>query len=438
ARTAAATEAASSTGGQIMPPIMGAGAFVMASFTGVSYLTIAAVSVLPALIFFLSIAFYVRITAKRLELAPDPGPEKSLWQVLRENGIAFFGPLGVLVSLMVWGFTPSYAAGFAIVSVVVFSWVTPRPMGPMAILESLALGTRNMVLTAVLLVAIGVVIAAVTISGIGNTFSLMIGAWANNSVLIAIALIALASLVLGMGLPVTAAYIVVATLSAPALADMITRIEVINAIAAGAVPENMQGILAMGTPQFAAEIGLPMARSQAEIIFEAAPLEMRRTIVESILSRDLVISALLTAHMIIYWLSQDSSVTPPVCLTAFAAAAIAGSRPMATGITAWKMAKALYIVPLMFAFTPLLTGTLFEKLQVTVLTLAALYCIAAAFEGHMENAVGVVQRILLAALCGALIWPETDPMFQWTAFAAFLVLLAFNIRSASKPVRASL
>ncbi|MGL4414027.1 TRAP transporter permease [Roseinatronobacter monicus] len=438
ARTAAATEAASSTGGQIMPPIMGAGAFVMASFTGVSYLTIAAVSVLPALIYFLSIAFYVRITAKRLELAPDPGPEKSLGQVLRENGIAFFGPLGVLVSLMIWGFTPSYAAGFAILSVVVFSWVTPRPMGPMAILESLALGTRNMVLTAVLLVAIGVVIAAVTISGVGNTFSLMIGAWANNSVLIAIALIALASLVLGMGLPVTAAYIVVATLSAPALADMITRIEVINAIAAGAVPENMQAILAMGAPQYAAEIGLPMARSQAEIVFEAAPLEMRRTIVESILSRDLVIAALLTAHMIIYWLSQDSSVTPPVCLTAFAAAAIAGSRPMATGVTAWKMAKALYIVPLMFAFTPLLTGTLFEKLQVSVLTLAALYCIAAAFEGHMENAVGVMQRILLAGLCGALIWPDLDPMFQWTAFAVFLGLLVFNIRNASKPVRASL
>jgi hypothetical protein len=106
------------------------------------------------------------------------------------------------------------------------SWLTKNPMGPWAVLEALALGAKNMVLTAVLLVAIGVVIAAVTISGVGNTFSLMIGTWAGGSVLIAIVLIALASLVLGMGLPVTAAYIVIATLSAPALADLIMRVEI--------------------------------------------------------------------------------------------------------------------------------------------------------------------------------------------------------------------
>ncbi len=427
ARTAAATEAASSTGGQIMPPIMGAGAFVMASFTGVSYLTIAALSVLPALIYFLSVGFYVRITAKRLDLKPEAGIEKTLWQVLKANGIAFFGPLAVLVTLLIQGFTPTYAAGYAIIAVVVFSWITRNPMGPRAVLESLALGARNMVLTAVLLVAIGVVISAVTISGVGNTFSLMIGAWAGNSVLIAIALIAMASLVLGMGLPVTAAYIVIATLSAPALADLINRVELIGAIASGSIPDNVQAILALGSPEYAGEIGQAMSRAQAERILDAAPLEMQRTIMQDSLNPEIVLSGLLAAHLIIYWLSQDSSVTPPVCLTAFAAAAIAGSRPMPTGVTAWKMAKALYIVPLMFAFTPILTGTLMEKLQVSILTLAALYALAAVFEGYMETAVNLFQRGLLAVLCVLLIWPDFEPMVRWGAFAAFLLLLGWNI-----------
>ncbi len=427
ARTAAATEAASSTGGQIMPPIMGAGAFVMASFTGVSYLTIAALSVLPALIYFLSVGFYVRITAKRLDLKPEAGIQKTLWQVLKSNGIAFFGPLAVLVGLLMQGFTPTYAAGYAIIAVVVFSWITPNPMGPRAILDSLALGARNMVLTAVLLVAIGVVITAVTISGVGNTFSLMIGAWAGNSVLIAIALIALASLVLGMGLPVTAAYIVIATLSAPALADLINRVELISAIAAGSIPENVKAILVLGSPDYAADIGEAMSRAQAERVLDAAPLDMQRTIIEDTLRPEVVLSGLLAAHLIIYWLSQDSSVTPPVCLTAFAAAAIASSRPMPTGVTAWKMAKALYIVPLMFAFTPILTGTLIEKLEVAILTLAALYALAAVFEGHMEASVSLLQRGLLAILCTLLIWPDFDPIVRWGAFFAFVVLLALNI-----------
>ena len=325
------------------------------------------------------------------------------------------------------GFTPTYAAGYAIIAVVVFSWITPNPMGPRAILDSLALGARNMVLTAVLLVAIGVVITAVTISGVGNTFSLMIGAWAGNSVLIAIALIALASLVLGMGLPVTAAYIVIATLSAPALADLINRVELISAIAAGSIPENVKAILVLGSPDYAADIGEAMSRAQAERVLDAAPLDMQRTIIEDTLRPEVVLSGLLAAHLIIYWLSQDSSVTPPVCLTAFAAAAIAGSRPMPTGVTAWKMAKALYIVPLMFAFTPILTGTLIEKLEVAILTLAALYALAAVFEGHMEASVSLLQRGLLAILCTLLIWPDFDPIVRWGAFFAFVVLLALNI-----------
>ncbi|MCC5972264.1 MAG: TRAP transporter fused permease subunit [Pararhodobacter sp.] len=425
-KTAAATEAAASTGGQIMPPIMGAGAFVMASFTQVPYLTIAALSVLPAILFFASIAFYVRITAKRLNLDPQGGDHKTLWQVLKDNGLSFFLPISVLVGLMVWGYTPTYAAGIAIAAVVVSSWVTKNPMGPRDVLEALALGARNMIMTAVLLVSIGVVITAVTVSGVGNTFSLMIGQWSGGSVFVAIVLIALASLVLGMGLPVAAAYIVIATLAAPALADLITRTELITVIAAGTVPESVGAMLMMGSPDLAAQIGQPMSREMAEQVLAAAPIDFYRMIVDQALSPATITTALLAAHLIIFWLSQDSSVTPPVCLTAFAAAAIAGSRPMATGVQAWKMAKGLYIVPLLFAYSPILHGTLWEKLEVTLFTLAALYAMAAAIEGHMEAGINWLMRAVMAGLCVILIWPVTAN-WHWAALAVFGVIMTWNV-----------
>ena len=426
-KTAAATEAAASTGGQIMPPIMGAGAFVMASFTQVPYLTIAALSVLPAILFFASIAFYVRITSKRMNLGPMGDEEvPSLWSVLRDNGLSFFAPIAVLVGLMVWGYTPTYAAGFAIIAVVVTSWFTRNPMGPWAVLEALALGTRNMVMTAVLLVAIGVVIAAVTISGVGNTFSLMIGQWSGGSVFIAIVLIALASLVVGLGLRVAAAYIVIATLAAPALADLMIRSDLIGLIAAGTIPPGPAAMLSLGSPDLAGAIGQPMPAETAAAVLAAAPPEFFRMIVDQSMTREAVTMALLAAHLIIFWLSQDSSVTPPVCLTAFAAAAIAKSPPMATGVEAWKMAKGLYIVPLLFAYSPILTGTLWEKLEVTLFTLAALYALAAAIEGHMEARIGKVMRAVMAGLCVVLIWPVTAG-WHYLALAAFAALLVWNV-----------
>ena len=427
AQTAAATEAAASTGGQIMPPIMGAGAVVMAGLTQVPYMTIAALSVLPAILYFASIAFYVRIKAKQAGLGlMEEGADLTVMQVLRANGLSFFAPIGVLIGLLIWGFTPTYAAGVAILAVVATSWLTQRPMGPRAVIEALALGARNMVMTAVLLVAVGVIIAAVSISGVGNTFSLMIGQWSGGSVLVAIVLIALASLVLGMGLPVAAAYIVVATLSAPALADLMLRADLIEAIAAGTIGPGPAAMLTLGSPALAGQIGQPMDSALAAQVLGAAPPEFFRMIVDQTFDPALVTLTLLGAHLIIFWLSQDSSVTPPVCLTAFAAAAIAKSRPMATGFEAWKMAKGLYIVPLLFAYSPILSGTLWEKLEVTLFTLAALYAMAAAIEGHMERPIGWLLRGVMAGLCVILIWPVTAG-WHYGALALFCGLLAWDV-----------
>jgi TRAP-type uncharacterized transport system fused permease subunit len=176
----------------------------------------------------------------------------------------------------------------------------------------------------------------------------------------------------------------------------------------------------------AGQIGQPMSQDQAADVLAAAPLEMYRMVVDQTVSREVLTAAILAAHLIIFWLSQDSSITPPVCLTAFAAAAIAGSKPMATGFTAWKMAKGLYVVPLLFAYTPILHGTLWEKLEVTLFTAAALYALAAAIEGHMEAGIGWLMRAVMVALFVVLIWPE-QAVLHWAALVVFVALLAWNI-----------
>ena len=431
-RFAAGVEAASSTGGQLMPPIMGAGAFVMANYTQIPYLDIVAVSFLPALLYFFGIAFYVRIEAKKQGLVPVPGDAPKVLPVLKEGGVAFLLPLAVLVGLLVYGFTPTYSAGFAIVSVVVASWLTPNRMGIRKVLDALALGARTMVLTAMLLVAVGLIVSVIATTGLGNTFSLMIADWAGGSLLAAIVLIAIASLVLGMGLPVTAAYIVLATLSAPALFQLITESALIDAIAAGNVPASASAVLGLVAPaDLAAGLGQPMSQADAAALVALIPPEMTGMVREATLAPAALTTALLSAHMIIFWLSQDSNVTPPVCLTAFAAAAIAGTRPMATGFTAWKIAKALYIVPLLFAYTPFLSGDLDTALRIFAFGLLGLYAIISAIEGHAEAPYPWLFRPVMAALGLALLWPWNI----WVEVAGAVLLVAFmawNIASGRR------
>ncbi len=130
AKFAAAVEAAASTGGQLMPPIMGAGAFVMAAYTQIPYTHIVAVSFLPALMYFLAVGFFVRAEAKRRGLVQGNDDVPRLSQVLRRGGLPFLLPISVLVGLLIYGFTPTYAAGISIIIVVVSSMGTPLN-GPM-------------------------------------------------------------------------------------------------------------------------------------------------------------------------------------------------------------------------------------------------------------------------------------------------------------------
>jgi len=428
-RFAAGVEAAASTGGQLMPPIMGAGAFVMASYTQIPYLTIAAVSVLPAILYFLSVGCYVRIQAKRLGLKAETDADApTVAAVFRRGGLPFFVPIVVLVGMLIYGYTPTYCAGAAIAAVVISSWLTPgkRGMGLHDILDALALGARNMVVTATLLIAIGLVVLAVATTGIGNTFSIMINQWAGGSLMIALVLIALASLVLGMGLPVTASYIVLATLSAPALAGMITQQELVTAFMSGNVPDSLKAVLMLVAPDKAAAIGQAMPREAAAALVAAIPPDFMQLAVEQTLSAAQLTGALLAAHMIIFWLSQDSSVTPPVCLTAFAAAAIARTPPMATGFTSWRLAKGLYIVPLLFAYTPFLNADLWTDLQISFFAAFGIYALAAATERWMEARLPLPLAAVLFAVGVALLWP-TDLVVNLVGLAIFLAIFAHNV-----------
>ncbi len=354
---AAAVETAASTGGQIMPPIMGAGAFIMAQMTHIPFVTIIAVSVLPAILYFASISFYIHIHAKEHNIR---GEEENvdILAILRE-GFHFLIPLITLVGLLIYGFSPTYAASISIIAIVLSSYLTKeKKMGIKQILEAFALGAQNMVVTGVLLIAVGIIVGVINITGIGITFSQLIIEWSNNSLMIAIILVALASLILGMGLPVTASYVVLSVLCAPALVGL------------------------MLTPEMAALVN--------------AGIEIPETAMY-----------LLAAHLIIFWLSQDSNLTPPVCLAAFAAAAIAKTPPMKTGFMSWKVGKGMYIVPLLFAFTPLVTGTFIEKIEIFAFALFGILAFAVAMEGFWDRKINLLERLVFAIASILLLSPDT-------------------------------
>lgn len=387
----AGVEAAASTGGALMPPIMGAGAFVMAGYTQISYQTIIAASLLPALLYFLTVFYFVRIEAKRLGLKADQkGEHDSVWAVVRQ-GWHFLIPLGILIALLVAGYTPIRAAAVAIVAVIIASWLSSTPMKWNDIFDATVDAVRTAMSTALLLVAVGILINVVVTTGVGNAFSLMIVEWADGSLLLTMVLIALASLVLGLGLPVTASYIVLATLSAPILFDLIAQEQMLQALMATDLPASVTATL-------------NLFGGDAVVALREMPLEMRQLLRTELMSPELLAGMLLSAHLIIFWLSQDSNVTPPIALAAIAAAAIAGSKPLATSVTSWKVAKGLYLVPLLFAYSPLITGSWPVRIEVFVWSAMGLYASCALLQWRATRRLTLVQAALLAVAAALLMW----------------------------------
>ncbi|MFN6954955.1 MAG: TRAP transporter permease [Acetobacteraceae bacterium] len=424
---AAGVETAASTGGGILPPIMGAGAFIMASMTQIPYLHIAAVSAIPALVFFAGIAIGVRIHAKRHDIRFVDEEAPPVWDTIRRRGLPFVVPFGVLLYLLFTGIGPAYAAGVATATVVVVSWLSDTPMGPRRVLEALSLGARTMAATAVLLVGIGILVSAVATTGLGTTFSLMIDSWAGGSLAIALVLIAIVSLILGAALPVTASYVVLATLSAPALTDMILASSAQAALVAGNIPDMLRMVAMLAAPDLTLPPpGQGMASADAVRLLAAIPLDMRNQVYDQILSPGAAMLALLSAHMIIFWLSQDSNVTPPVCIPAYAAAAIAKASPMSTGFVAWRLAKSLYFVPLIMAYQPFLSGDIWTQLAIAAFALPGIYAMSAAMEGHAEAKLYLPERVVMGVAGFVLIVPFGD-WVNWVALGAVGAIMALNL-----------
>jgi TRAP transporter 4TM/12TM fusion protein len=350
-------EAAASTGGQIMPPLMGAGAFLISEFTQVPYVDIVLVSIFPALLYFGTVFLLVHIAAVKQQVHGLPASELPPIGAVLRSGWHFLFPLAVLITLLLLGYSPMRVGFYAIVALLLAAgaralWRLIRAEGSdveagQAVQEAvhivargLQLGARNAVAVSVACAVAGIIVGVVGLTGLGLKFSAMMLALSGGQLLPALFFVVVASLVLGMGLPVTAAYIVLVTLVGPALT---------------------------------AEFAMP----------------------------------LLVAHLLVFWYSQDSNVTPPVALAGFAGAAIAGSGPMATSVQAWKFAKGLYLIPLFFVFNPsiVLGGSLGLVLWNGGLAVVALAGFAAALEGYLFAPLRPWQRcVILVGIIG-IYWP---------------------------------
>ncbi len=215
---AAAVEATASTGGQIMPPVMGAAAFVMAEFTGIPYIQIAKHALIPALLYYVALFFSIHFEALRSDLKGVPKADlPGLSEVLLRRGHLFL-PVFVILGFMVAGFTATYAALWATASVVVLSWLRRETrMGPRRILTALEDGARNTLPVAATCAVAGIIVGVVALTGVGLRFTSLVMALAGSHLVLALLLTMAAGLVLGMGMPTTPAYIVQAALLIPAL-----------------------------------------------------------------------------------------------------------------------------------------------------------------------------------------------------------------------------
>ena len=359
---AGAIEAAASTGGQLMPPIMGAGAFLMAEFTNTSYLTIIKVAFIPAVMYYLTVLLFVHFEAKKYGLEGQPKESLPKVGAVVKEGLHFIIPLAILIYVLLQNYSPMMAGFVAVISTYLAAMLRKSTrMNFSKLLKALETGARNAIMVSVACAAAGIIVGMVSLTGMGLKFSSLVLDLSQGVVVLAILLIGLASLVLGMGLPVTASYIVLATLAGPALLDM----------------------------------GVP----------------------------------LLVTHMVVFWYSQDANVTPPVSLASFAGAGVAGASPMATAMVSWKLAKGLYIIPIIMAYRPLLGEgpdhdlLTFNVIFTMVTTFGGLVAFAAALERYFIRRATWLETVMLCLAAAGLFWPEWYGDVIGLAFLVAVILL---------------
>ncbi|OBX35046.1 DctM-like transporter [Halomonas elongata] len=219
ARSAGAIEAAASTGGQIMPPIMGAGAFIMAEVTGIPYTEIAVAAIIPAILYFLSIYCMVDFEAARKGMRGMRSDEIPRFRRLVKQ-VYLFAPIIILIAALFMGYSVIRAGTLATASAAVVSWLSPNKMGLRAILTALQLaGSMSIQIIAVCACA-GLIVGVIALTGVGARFSSLLLGLAGVSQLLALFFAMCISILLGMGMPTTAAYAVAASVVAPGLIEI--------------------------------------------------------------------------------------------------------------------------------------------------------------------------------------------------------------------------
>jgi TRAP transporter 4TM/12TM fusion protein len=354
--TAGAVEATSSTGGQITPPILGAGAFLMAEITGIAYSEIAFAAIIPCILFYVACFAHVELHARLNSLHGLPRSELPPLVALLKKAY-LFAPLVIMVWLLVSGYSAFRAGSLAILSAIVVSWLDRQnAMGPKRALEALNMAARDSLQLISVCAAAGIIVGVIALTGIGGRFAQLLLQLAGENVLLAMLFTMVVALILGMGMPTTAAYAIGAAVLAPGLQRL------------GVAP--------------------------------------------------------LVAHMFIFYFAVVSAITPPVALASFAAAAIARADPWKTAFISVKMGLAVFIVPFMFFYSPLLLGqgTLVQILPVLATALIGVILLACATEGWFGRPIGWPLRAPLLLASILLIVPEgiTDLIGLAIAAATFL------------------
>lgn len=352
---AGAVEATASTGGQIMPPVMGAAAFIMADFTGFPYISIVKAAIIPAVLYYIAVGTMVHLEACKLGLKGMPRESlPKVSSILRKQGYLTL-PLIAIIFMLVKQYPPTMAALTGIVIGVIVAMTVSlikkdNSFTPKDILGAMEAGAKGAVGVACACACAGMIVGVVTLTGFGLKIAEVIVQIAQGRLIPTLLLTMVSSIILGMGLPTTAKYIVLATMAVPA----ITKLGV----------------------------------------------------------------NLMSAHLFILYFGVVADVTPPVALAAYAGAGIAGANSMKTGFQAFKLAIGAFIIPYIFVINPHLimvdsiVGTTVNWLPVTaalptiVTALIGTICLAGTVESYLFGNLRIWQRIILLLAAFALLDPK--------------------------------
>ena len=366
---AGAIEAVVSTGGQMMPPVMGAAAFIMAEIVGTPYANIMRAALIPALLFFGSLFFVVHMQAVKTDIKPvarpDDADDEALWKILLKGG-QYILPFVTLVAMMVNGYSPFKSSYISILLLLASNIVWERRIGPELFVKSaraITHGAKSVIPIAAACAAAGIIAGTLGFTGLGSKISGLIIEASGGVVFFALLLTKVTAIVLGMGLPTTAAYLVLATVVAPALA----------------------------------ELGVPM----------------------------------LTAHMFVFFYGCVSTITPPVALASYVAAGIANADINKVGWTAFFFGITSYILPFMFTYGPglLMEGDGGDILLAVVSGFVGAYCIAACVVGYLNGPLRLWQRGVMAAAGIALL--HQGWLTDLSGLAILLVMIFLTRAKAS-------